>query len=100
MPGYLLKSGAEPHVFTREDSAKGGRAKAAKYAAQVGEKRRRRRRARYLREREGRTGDWYEPRALAEARGAIDPDKRLCPRCGGVREGRIRPQEKLCSGFC
>jgi hypothetical protein len=97
---HLLKQGIPAHELTREDSSKGGRAKAAKYAAEVKEKRRRRRRARYLAERSGRSGDWRATDALAAAPGGMpaDPDNRLCPKCGGVREGLLRPQDRMCPG--
>jgi hypothetical protein len=92
------------HEFTFEDRSKRGRRKAEKYRAEVQERRRRRRRARYLRERAARLEraglSPYAYDAYDADTSPPDPDNRICPRCGGVRFGRIARQESVCPGTC
>jgi hypothetical protein len=94
---HLLKNGHPAHVFTFEDCSQGGKAKAAKYADQVKERRRRRRRTRYLAERAGRGENWRAQYVSAPDSLPPDPDERLCSRCGGVQSGLIARHERMCS---
>jgi hypothetical protein len=95
---HLLKNGHPAHVFTFEDCSKGGKAKAAKYAGELKERRRRRRRARYLAEREGRGRDWRSEYTSEPYRLPPNPDTKYCPHCGGARRGPLSPQDTMCPG--